>query len=368
MFAAYHEDQEPHGSSGGSAISVDLGLAFAALGTETDGSVTWPAQRSNCVGVKPTAGLTSRDMVIPISERMDSVGTLARTVRDSAILLQAIVGEDPNDRYTTAIPGIPDFEAACKADALRGTRIGVPWEAIRQHPQSGDFVEEIRIFESALEILKLAGATIVDVQFECTVDDIRKVQDPVTAADMVANMAEYLGQLTSNPSGVRSLADIRDQSQSCGKEGYPEKNTFYFDKVLKHGWDNKCPEFQSALDTLREIGGPRGLIGALDSQDLVAAVMPTSFAPEWTALLGAPMISVPMGYYPETAKPLRLADGIIQVGPGVPVGLSFMGRLWSDAELIGLGYAYEQRTKYRDQVVSRVIQPSAELQIGSQHN
>jgi amidase len=103
-YGAYYPGQDPSGSSSGSGVSSSLGLAFASLGTETDGSILSPSQMNNIVGIKPTVGLTSRSLVIPISEHQDTVGPMARTVKDAAYILQAIAGPDQYDNYTSAIP------------------------------------------------------------------------------------------------------------------------------------------------------------------------------------------------------------------------------------------------------------------------
>ncbi|KAJ6437853.1 GNAT family acetyltransferase [Purpureocillium lavendulum] len=208
--AAYYEAQEPCGSSGGSAVAVDLGLAFAALGTETDGSIVWPAQRSGVAG------------------------TIARTVRDAAYALQAIAGPDPNDGYTALIPAIPDFNADNKWDV------------------------EIAGFRQALEVLERNGATVVEVEFSAKLDELRE-----------ADLAKH------------------------PEEGFPEKNTAH--------WDD-------------------GLLGALDRHDLTAAAMPTTLAAEWAAVVGGPVVSVPLGHYPADAGVVRLDDGVcIDTAPGTRV-------------------------------------------------
>lgn len=131
-YAAYYPDQDPSGSSSGSGVASALGLALASLGTETDGSIVSPSDANNLVGIKPTVGLTSRFLVIPISQHQDTVGPMARTVKDAAYLLAAIAGKDTNDNYTSAIPydPLPDYVAACNFSALAGKRLGVPRNVI----------------------------------------------------------------------------------------------------------------------------------------------------------------------------------------------------------------------------------------------
>lgn len=363
-FAPYYESQEPCGSSGGSAVAVDLGLAFAALGTETDGSVVWPAQRSGVVGIKPTVGMTSRDMVVPISERMDSVGTIARTVRDAAYALQAITGPDPNDGYTALVPTTPDLVAACKEDALRGSRIGVPWNVIKGQNEDKRWDVEIDGFRKALEVLEKNGATIIEVEFSAKMEELREVEYTVMGADFMSSLARYFADLSVNPSGVGTLAELRDLTQKHPKEGFPEKNTAHWDDVLAQGWDNSDARFAPACKRLLELGGPQGLLGALDRHDLTAVAMPTTLAAEWTAVVGAPMVTVPMGHYPAGAEVVRLEDGIVDTAPGVPYGLSFLGRLCSDADLVGLAYAFERETRVRErQTVRRWVTADEEVRL-----
>jgi amidase len=130
VIAAYFPDQDPSGSSSGSGVSSSLALAHFCLGSETDGSIISPSDASNLVGIKPSVGLTSRSLVIPISEHQDTVGPMARTVKDAAYLLNAIAGFDETDNYTSAIPYpdyvLPDYVAACNFSALSGVRLGVP--------------------------------------------------------------------------------------------------------------------------------------------------------------------------------------------------------------------------------------------------
>ena len=342
-------------------MAVDLGLAAAALGTETDGSIVWPAQRSGIVGIKPTVGLTSRDMVVPISERMDSVGTLARTVLDAACVLQAITGPDPNDGYTDLIPSIPDFVAACRADGLQGSRIGVPWNIIDKENDDGKWSVEVDGFKKALSVLEANGATVVEVEFTAELTELEDAERTVMRADFLGGIAQYFAKLTVNPSSLDTLADLREKTQKHPKESYPDVNTTYWDQILAQGWDSNDPRFAPACQRLLELGGPRGLLGALDQHDLTAVVMPTSLAAVWTAVVGAPMVSVPVGHYPPEAEVVRLDDGIVKTAPGVPYGMSFLGRLWADAYLVGLAYAFERLTGVRHRPVKRVVMPDVEV-------
>ncbi|KFY05125.1 hypothetical protein V491_09199 [Pseudogymnoascus sp. VKM F-3775] len=164
VLGAYAADQDPSGSSSGSAVGASIGLAFAALGTETSASIIFPASVNNVVGIKPTVGLTSRALVIPISERQDTVGPLARTVTDAAHVLNIIAGKDPNDSYTNAQPFSqpPDYTKVLKKNSLRGKRIGIPRNAFLPSGDAGLDAPILAAFEAAIVELKSAGATIID--------------------------------------------------------------------------------------------------------------------------------------------------------------------------------------------------------------
>ena len=170
---AYREDQDPGGSSSGSAVAVSVGLAAAALGTETRGSIIIPAEWNNLVGVKPTLGLVSRHMVIASCPRQDVVGPLARTVTDAAYLLTAIAGKDhsgnDNDTLDQPFESPPDYTKALDPDALRGARIGVPWNGVLPDLYPAQSTEHLQVvmrsFNKSLAVLEAAGATIIHTSF-----------------------------------------------------------------------------------------------------------------------------------------------------------------------------------------------------------
>ncbi|PNP47965.1 hypothetical protein TGAMA5MH_01017 [Trichoderma gamsii] len=360
--AAYHPNQDASGSSSGSGVAADLGLAWAALGTETDGSIICPAQRSSVVGVKPTVGLTSRDLVIPVSEHQDTVGPMARTVKDAAYLLQVIVGEDHRDKYTAEIPRVPDYVAACR-DTLKGARIGIPWKAIQEGlEKKPHYASEVEGFKQALSILEAAGAVLVEADYASATKDIRDLEMPLMGADFRVNLASYLSQLVTNPNNNHTLEDVREQTQKHPLESYPERDTGIWDRILdEQKWDNTSPEFKEKYDRMQQLGGPGGLPALLDQHSLVAVAMPSIMAPMWAAVVGCPGITVPMGHLKET-EPVHEANGLVETGPGVPYGMSFLGRRWAEEDLLGLAYGFEQRTRVREREVKRVVLPSAEIE------
>lgn len=371
VLGAFTQNQDPSGSSSGSAVGSSIGLAFASLGTETTGSILSPGEVNNVVGIKPTVGLTSRSLVIPISQHQDTIGPLARTVSDAAHVLSIIAGKDPNDSYTLAQPfnTPPDYTKALKLNALRGKRIGIPRNAI---VYSGDANIDKPIkdaFDAAIKVLKLAGATIVDNANFSAWDEYYADATSgagasllVMAADFVADLPnQYLSQLTSNPNNVTSLADIWAFTQAYGPEEYPQRDTAVWDATLSLGFDNTSPIFTSLYEQTSYWGEEGGVTGALAAHNLDALIMPTASSPGVPALAGLPVVTVPMGHYPARTKVVTTPPwNLVAVAPNVPFGLSFLGKKWSEETLIGCAYAYEQRTQMGKKV-KPVVVPRTQL-------
>lgn len=360
---AYFPGQDPSGSSSGSGVATSLGLALASLGTETLGSILSPCAVSNLACIKPTVGLTSRALVIPISEHQDTVGPMARTIKDAAYLLAAIAGKDPDDNYTSAIPfdTIPDYVGACDPAALQGKRIGIPRNVLSE---TEDTAPIIKAFNSAISFLREAGAIIVDNTNFTGYEELRGSKAPsiVIAADYITDLPEkYLSQLVTNPTGVGSLADVRNFTQRTPVEDYPDRNTGAWDLDLDvYGFGNTDPRFWAAYQTNLYLAGPLGLTGALQNNSLDAIVLPTAFAPTVPALLGSPVVTVPLGFYPSDFPTQPNSRGDLNArGPSLPFGLSFLGPRFSEELLIGLAYAFEQRTA--KDIVMPYITPTTEL-------
>lgn len=208
---AYYPQQDPHGSSSGSAVAVSVGLAAGTLATETSGSIVNPAERNNVVGIKPTLGLTSRDMVIPISLRQDSVGPIAQTVKDAAYILSAIAGKDPMDVWTLEQPWPkpPDYVKACKLSGLNGVRLGVPRNGIEPF-LSQSSIPIMSAFESALQTMRYAGASIEDsADFSSfDIEQLNLNSQVVLAADFESGLVDYLSKLDTNPNKISSLNNL----------------------------------------------------------------------------------------------------------------------------------------------------------------
>ncbi len=309
------------------------------------------------MGIKPTVGLTSRSLVIPISEHQDTVGPMARTVKDAAYLLQAIAGKDAADNYTSAIPfdDLPDYVAACKFSALQGKRIGIPRNVITPSNTSGPI---LAAFAKSIDIIKAAGATIVDNTNFTAYSAFRRSNTTsiVLDADFIVDLKKYLDQLTSNPNNVHSLADVSNFTHHFPQEDYPDRNTQIWDTTLGLGFNNTSPQFWAAYQQNLYFGGPGGVFGALKNYSLDALLLPTAYSPGVPAIVGSPVITVPMGFYPANQTIVKNARGnLVAVAPNVPFGLSFLGAKWSEADLIGYAYAYEQRTFVRNRVQPYIV-------------
>ncbi|RII05183.1 hypothetical protein CUC08_Gglean010276 [Alternaria sp. MG1] len=337
-YGAYYPGQDPSGSSSGSGVAASLGLAFGTLGSETDGSIISPSQLNNVVGIKPTVGLTSRALVIPISEHQDTVGPMTRTVKDAAYILQAISGPDSADNYTLAIPSSAPLYAA---------------------------------FEAALDVLRSAGAIIVDntnyTAWEQYLES--NAEGIVLDGDFVPNLAHYLSQLTYNPNDVQDLEDVRNFTQHFPAEDYPDRDTADFDSSIaqSQNFSNTDIEFWNALQQDYYLGGEGGLLGALATYNLDAVVVPSDYASGISAIIGGPVVTIPLGALPSNTTVVTNQRGDLNAtAPNIPFGISFAGALWSEESLIGFAYAFEQRTMVRTKV-KPYIQPSIEIEnvIGS---
>lgn len=364
-YAAYYPGQDPSGSSSGSGVASSLGLALGCLGTETDGSIVSPSDVNNLVGIKPSVGLTSRYLVIPISEHQDTVGPMARTVKDAAYILSAIAGPDPNDNYTSAIPcaKVPDYVAACDYFALRGKRIGVPRNLMNITGYE-ELAPIIPVFNAALDVLRAAGAIVVD-NITLPGYDLGNEGDYETSVlngDFVTDVARYFTQLAYNPNNITSLAELQDFTQNKTQEDWPERDTKIWQQSIETFPDgNISPAVWDALQKQLYNAGPLGITGALANYSLDALVVPTAFSSSMPARLGSPIVTVPLGRYPsDTQVKLNGFGTLNATAPNVPFGISFFAERFSEEKLIGLAYAFEQRTLVRNTIVPW-IQPRTEL-------
>ncbi|KAF8128664.1 amidase signature domain-containing protein [Boletus edulis] len=346
--APYYPNLDPSASSSGSAVASAIGLAAASLGSETTGSIVLPASRNNIVGFKPTLGLVSRSGVIPISPHQDTVGPLARCVADAALLLSVIIGNDPNDACDIGLPPPqewPDYTRALDAGALRGKRLGVPHALFQDHPVIND------AFQKSLDIFRDLGAHVIDPVDFPSAHELKqsKAEDIVLTVDFKPALNKYLAELVEVPTGVRSLADVikfnlahpdvelpspyyTDQSQLLASEASQIDETYY--AALAENW---------------ELGRTRGIDAVLQAHQLDALILPTdSYATKPTGVSGYPIISVPLGHYPQHVQPIPLIPAPLHSSaPNMPFGIAFIGTAYSEYKLIGLAYAFEQATKAR---------------------
>ncbi|KAJ6562367.1 amidase signature domain-containing protein [Mycena capillaripes] len=323
---AYFPHADPCGSSSGSGIAASIGLAAVTLGSETDGSITCPAGRNNLAGIKPTVGLTSRAGVIPISAHQDTVGPMTRSLTDAAIVLSVIAGKDPNDNFTLAQPPVvPDFTKALNRNALMGKRIGVPRRAL--------------------------GATIVDPADLPSADEFitSKNETMVLDVDFKVQLNQYLTGLLENPSGVRSLTDLikfNDDNPTSEEPAGFENQSDLIRSEATNGFDAK---YFAALAADHDLGSTRGIDFVLKKFNLDAIVLPApgKFTTNPAAVVGYPIVTVPLGFFPDNVTIGSSGPETVYPAPGVPLGLSFVGTAFSDFELISFGFAYEQKTQTR---------------------
>jgi amidase len=335
----YALDRNPCGSSSGSGAAVSANLTALAVGTETDGSIVCPSTTCGIVGIKPTVGLVSRAGVIPISQSQDTAGPMARSVADAAALLTALAGPDPRDRATAeAGKHATDYARFLDPDGLRGARIGVARNLAGFHPDT-----DAR-FEEAVAELKRRGAEVID---PAEVPGVKELGDPefeVMLFEFKAGLDAYLAALGPQ-APVHSLAEAIAFNERNEDREMPYFGQEIFLKAQAKG-PLSTPAYRDALETCRRLSRKEGLDAVMDRHRLDALVAPTG-APAWVtdpvsgdhyvggnstpaAVAGYPSISLPMGFV-----------------FGLPVGLSFIGRAWSEPVLVRLAYAYEQATRHR---------------------
>jgi amidase len=278
-----------------------------------------PAEKNNLVAIKPTVGLVSRDGCIPISRRQDTIGPIARTVKDAAQILSVIVGSDPHDKFTDQIPfkETPDY-ASELSPSLVGTRIGIPRNAFEVH----DAV--LHAFEQALKLLESNGATIVDGANFSGVKEYKNLdswlKDVVLFTDFKSSLNEYLSNLVENPNHIHNLADLIEYTKSASEEQFPRFDVEEFE-TAEGTKTSDDPVYQDALAKESYFGGEGSILGALDKSDLDALILPTAAKVplRFAAIKGLPMITVPLGAYPEGTDIQRnRKDNFIDVGPNVP--------------------------------------------------
>jgi amidase len=336
----YALDRNPCGSSSGTGAGISANLAAVGIGTETDGSIVCPSSSNGLAGIKPTVGLVSRAGIIPISHTQDGAGPMGRTVKDAAILLGALTGVDSDDPATTASAGKSqaDYVQYCDPNGLKGARIGVA----RKYFGFSDAVDAL--IEDSLDVLKKQGATLVDPADIATFGKFDDSELTVFLFELKADLNTYLAKL--GPSApVHTLKEVIEFNERNRDKEMP-----YFGQDLFVKAEAKGPltekEYMDALAKCRELSRTEGIDALMDKYHLDAIVAPTG-GPAWltdlingdhvaggssnaAAVAGYPNINVTAGYL-----------------SGLPVGLSFFGRAWSEPVLIKLAYSFEQTTRVR---------------------
>ena len=336
----YVLDRNPCGSSSGTGAAIAANLAAIGVGTETDGSVVCPSNANSLVGIKPTLGLVSRAGIVPIAHSQDTAGPMCRTVTDAAILLGALTGVDPRDSATNAASGksFADYTKSLDVNGLKGARIGV-------HRKAFGFNDSVdKVMKDAIDIIKTRGATVVDPADIPTQGKFDDSELEVLLYEFKADLNAYLASLGPR-APVKSLKEIIDFN-----EQYRDREMPYFGQDLLIKAQGKGPltekAYRDALAKNHRLTRKEGIDLVMDKNKLDALIAPTGGPPwptDWvngdhftggyssaSAVAGYPHITVPAGYV-----------------FGLPVGISFFGRAWSEPALIKFAYAFEQATRAR---------------------
>jgi amidase len=345
----YALDRSPSGSSSGSAVAVAANLCVAAIGTETSGSIISPAAACGIVGLKPTVGLVSRGGVIPIAESFDTAGPMTRTVRDAALVLAALAGADEGDPATAAAPAGLERALAAPgpAGALRGARIG--W--VRRQAFQPDLSD---VAERALATLRAAGAEVVEVGEFPGLQGADRPQREVMHYEMKAGLNAYFATL-GPASPIRTLADVIRFNDANWAREQPLFGQQHFLLAEAKG-PLTDPAYREALAACRRIARTEGIDHLMDTHRLDALV----------TLAGPParLIATPPGGDPVFGGTGPTGGGTGGVVPaamagypsltvpageraGLPVGLLFYGRAWTEARLLALAADFEGRTRFR---------------------
>ncbi len=336
----YALDRNPCGSSSGSGAAVAANLCAIAVGTETDGSIVCPSSANSLVGIKPTVGLVSRAGIIPISHSQDTAGPMARTVADAAILLSVLAGIDPRDSVTRESKGraVTDYTKFLEVDGLKGARVGVA----RKTFGFNDGVD--KLMADAINEMKRLGAVIVDPADILTNGKFDDSELEVLLYEFKADLNAYLGGLGPT-APVHNLKEIIEFNLRNKEREMPYFGQELFEKAQAKG-PLTSKAYKLALAKNHRMARTEGIDATMGKHKLDAIIAPTG-GPAWTtdlvngdhfsggsstpaAVAGYPSITVPAGYV-----------------FGLPVGISFFGKAYSEPVLIKFAYAFEQATKLR---------------------
>ena len=336
----YALDRNPCGSSSGTGAGISANLAVGGIGTETDGSIVCPSSSNGLAGIKPTVGLTSRAGIIPISHSQDGAGPMCRTLRDAAIMLGAITGVDPDDSYTAASQGksYTDYTQFLDPHGLKGARLGVA----RKYFGFSDAVDSL--MAEALSIMKREGAELID---PADIESFGKFDDTeslVLDYELKADIAQYLARLGPT-SPMKTLLDLIDFNEHSAQH---EMQYFGQDIFVRAQTRGPLTDraYIEALEKNHRLARTEGIDKLMDEHKLDAIVAPTG-GPAWTTDLvngdhfaGGSSNAAAVAGYPN----INITAGHLF---GLPVGISFFGRAWSEPTLLKIAYAFEQATQAR---------------------
>jgi amidase len=336
----YALDRNCSGSSSGSGAAAAANLCVMAVGTETDGSIISPSSTQCLVGIKPTVGLISRTGIIPISQTQDTAGPMARTVQDAALLLGAMTGVDPEDSATLDSKGNfqSDYTRFLDPNGLRGARIGV----VRRYFGFHEGVDEL--MAAALEAMRKTGAAVVDPVAADALGQLEKNENLVLRYELKAGLNNYLARL-GPAAPVHTLKEVIEFNEKNKDREMP-----YFQQEVFLQAEEKGPltekEYQDARANNLRLARDEGIDAMMNKHQLDALVAPSE-GPAWLTdlidgdrSLGSSTPAAAVAGYPSITVPAGFVYGL-------PVGISFFGRAWSEPVLIKLAFAFEQATKHR---------------------
>jgi amidase len=331
--------RNPSGSSSGSAVAVAANLTTVAIGTETDGSIVSPASHCGIVGIKPTLGLVSRSGIIPIAHSQDTAGPMARTVADAAILLAAMSGSDPDDAATAdaSEKAAAGYNDSLDPAALSGARIGVLKSDKFYLPKK---VEPV--LDAAIEAMKAAGAEVIEVELP-NLGKTDEAEYEVLLYEFKADLANYLA---SRPDAkIKTVEDLIAFNEENAERELPWFGQEILDMSAKKG-DLTDKDYLKALKTTKLLTQKEGIDKVMDEQKLDALVAISNGPAHLTDLVngdsytGGSSSPAAVSGYPSVTVPAGWVHGL-------PIGVSFFGKAWSEPKLIALAYSFEAATKQR---------------------
>ncbi|HUR20077.1 MAG TPA: amidase [Vicinamibacterales bacterium] len=333
----YVLDRNPCGSSSGTGTAIAASLGAIGIGTETDGSIICPSAVSGLVGLKPTVGLVSRSGIIPISVSQDTAGPMGRTVTDVAMLLNVIAAVDDTDPAGSASSGHRpvDYSDFLLTDALEGKRVGVLRQAMGFHPGVDS------VMNAAIDDIRRSGAEVVDV----TMPTYNQWNDPELEVLLYEFKDGLNAYLKKSGAPVASLEALIAWNKEHAGEAMPYFGQEMFERAQAKGALTD-EAYRQARDSAHRLAGPEGLLAVVDQLKLDAVIAP-SMSPAWRTdlVLGDHFVGAGYGVAAVAGTPsITVPAGQVD---GLPVGITWMGKAWSEAALISFAYTFEQSTLAR---------------------